>query len=212
MRHLTAIICLTLAVFLGSAGVSWSADSEDLAKQFALDQKWVVGVNNAGQKNEFVVSIASGNTLLEAFCNVVSDIVIDKSTGLVRWKKSNELTFRSKFKIVVNKVHRRSESLDRTSESLGRTSERMQSLISIKSPNGLLTCQENYIREKNKLDKNLVNKSQLHLEFKGNNFDFSNVFKEFQSSGLMQTFMDQKNKQAPKFSIVFASYSRNWRN
>ena len=26
MRHLTATLCLTLAVFLGSAGVSWSAD------------------------------------------------------------------------------------------------------------------------------------------------------------------------------------------
>jgi uncharacterized protein len=26
MRHLTAILCLTLAVLLGSAGVSWSAD------------------------------------------------------------------------------------------------------------------------------------------------------------------------------------------
>ena len=26
MRHLTATLCLTLAVLLGSAGVSWSAD------------------------------------------------------------------------------------------------------------------------------------------------------------------------------------------
>jgi len=26
MRNLTAIICLTLAVLLGSAGISWSAD------------------------------------------------------------------------------------------------------------------------------------------------------------------------------------------
>ena len=206
MRKLTATICLTLAVFLGSAGVSWSADSEDLAKQFALDQKWVVGVNNAGQKNEFVVSIASGNTLLEAFCNVVSDIVGVLSTQ----KRSDKLTFRSKFKLVVEKIHRQEESLDRM--SMIRISEKMQSLISIKSPNGLLTCHENYRREKNKSGRNVVNKSQLHLEFKGNNFDFSNVFKEFQSSGLMQTFMDQKNKQAPKFSIVFASYSRNWRN
>ena len=206
MRKLTATICLTLAVLLGSAGMSWGGDSEDLAKQFALDQKWIVGVNNAGQKNEFVVSIASGNTLLEAFCNVVSDIVGVLSTQ----KRSDKLTFRSKFKLVVEKIHRQEESLDRM--SMIRMSEEMQSLISIKSPNGLLTCHENYRREKNKSGRNLVNKSQLHLEFKGNNFDFSNVFKEFQSSGLMQTFMDQKNKQAPKFSIVFASYSRNWRN
>ena len=201
MRKLTATLCLTIAVLLGSAGMSWSADSEDLAKQFALDQKWIVGVNNAGQKNEFVVSIARGNTLLEAFCNVVSDIVQVLSIQ----KKSNELTFRSKFKLVVKKIHSRSESLD-------RTSERMQSSISIKSPNGLLTCHERYNREKNKSDKILFNKSLLHLELKGNDFDFSDVFKEFQSSGLMQTFMDQKNKQAPKFSIVFASYSRNWRD
>jgi len=26
MRHLTATLCLTIAVLLGSAGVSWSAD------------------------------------------------------------------------------------------------------------------------------------------------------------------------------------------
>ena len=26
MRHLTATLCLTLAVLLGSAGISWSAD------------------------------------------------------------------------------------------------------------------------------------------------------------------------------------------
>ena len=205
MKNLTATLCLTIAVLLGSTGVSWGDDSEDHAHKFVESREWVVGVNNADQKNEFVVSIGKGNTLLEAFCNVVSDIVIDKSTGLVRWKKSNELTFRSKFKIFVEKVHRRTESLDRMSEW-------MQSLISIKSPNGLLTCRhENYIREKNKSDKNLVNKSHLHLEFKGNDFDFSNVFKEFQSSGLMQIFMDQKNKQAPKFSIVFASSTKNWR-
>ncbi len=35
MRHLTAIICLTLAVLLGSAGMSWSADAKTV-QQMAL--------------------------------------------------------------------------------------------------------------------------------------------------------------------------------
>jgi hypothetical protein len=59
MKNLTAVICLTIAVFLGNAGVSWSADfsldtplsgSEEQAQQFVESRQWVVGVNNADQK------------------------------------------------------------------------------------------------------------------------------------------------------------------
>ena len=184
MRHPTAIICLTLAVLLGSAGMSWGGDSEDLAKQFALDQKWIVGVNNAGQKNEFVVSIASGNTLLEAFCNVVSDMVGVLSTQTSnKWTVTDrsELTFRSKFKVKTEQKIERRENID------GLVSEMSQSSFSIKSPKGRLFCQNLYQSKKSQL--HLEVKSQLVLEFMGNDLDFSDVFNSSNNSTRGFNFM-----------------------
>ena len=121
------------------------------------------------------------------------------SSGGSRSKKSSdkyELTFGSKFKLGVS--HQSSSSAD----GFGRETQAGRRSISVKSPNGCLTCLETYKGKK----------SQLHLEFKGNNLNFSDVFKEFQSSGKMTVFMDHEPKQAPHFFIVFASHSRNWRD
>jgi hypothetical protein len=213
MRNLTATICLTIAVFLGSAGESWSADSEEQAQQFVESREWVVGVNNADQKNEFIVSIGKGNTLLETFCNVVSDIVGVLSTQ----KKSNKLTvtegsgwvFRRKFKVNIKQVieTKTQEIID--SKAKLRVLEKRQSSFSIKSPKGRLFCENLYQSKKYQFHHDV--KSQIHLEFKGNNLNFSDIFKEFQSSGLMKIFIDHQTRQAPHFSIVFASFSRNWR-
>ena len=55
MRHLTLSILVTLAVLLGSAGVSWSeevrTDPEDLANEFIESRNWN-GFNNKGKENE----------------------------------------------------------------------------------------------------------------------------------------------------------------
>ena len=184
-----------------------SDDPEELAHKFVESREWVVGVNNADQNNEFVVSIEKGNTLLEAFCNVVSDIVgvlsIQKNSNKLMVTNRSELTFRSKFKVKTKQKLERRENID------GLVSEMSQSSFSIKSPKGRLFCQNLYQSKKSQL--HLEVKSQLVLEFMGNDLDFSDVFKEFQSSGLMKIFIDHKPKQAPHFSIVFASYSRDWR-
>ena len=226
MRNLTATICLTIAVLLGSAGVSWSADPEtdpeELAIEFIKSRNWIVGVNNVGQENEFVVGIGVGDNNVAAFCAALTNAVeyvfnprtlqrksntrpptpsarmksyMDQPSGdQIRSQTGVSGTLNSKFRIQII-----------TSQKGGsiRVEDSMMQEISIKSRKTNLNCFQFFP---------FSGGMEFNYKFKSETMDFNDFVKELSKGALLYTFTGKWDKKqlVPTISIIFASKTSMW--
>ena len=152
MKKLTATLCLTVAVLLGSVGVCWSQEiigfkpeeqklleaiekNKSRAEKLVEKKGWKIGVNGRKGK-EFLVSTGSGNTFLGAFCDAVVNSAKYLSTNVKKGVfTSAPVLFSSKFEITSKSIIATEYSTEgiRFSKFLEQTY--------IKSPNGQLSCE-----------------------------------------------------------------------
>ena len=242
MRKLTTTLCLTLAVLLGSVGVSWSADdkkiSEDtlyekfkFAEDRALDHAenvlyLNVGITEHYNGGKYVLSIGSGDTIVEAFCAALTDAAFyvydflegesnsvppTPSARMKRHMNHGDLRSRATIFDRINETSSYSGTLDSKFKIQGFQYEEViggnTSIMfegSIKSPKANLNC----FRFSSSTEG-----QQFNYEFKSEGMSFTKFLEDIRTAKYMKLFTEIKEKElAPGFAIIFASQVSRWQN
>ncbi|MBI78815.1 MAG: hypothetical protein CMM53_13760 [Rhodospirillaceae bacterium] len=192
MKKLTTTLCLTVALLFGYAGVCKGQllSETDPREKYLYERGWQVGINKLNGRT-FVVLTGRGDTLIEAFCDVMS------GTANIYIQPKRKISFKNEIesKSVINFVSMYKITVQAVSSMNGG----YKSTTSIQSPDTQISCL------KGRYSK---------ISVIGN---FSDLFADFDTRGSLKIFIDHKrknirnnSKSSLQFYIVYASRLKHW--